>query len=357
MLHRSRSSFGIVALCLGTWTSLGPPVAAQERLSLEGHQADKGTGRVLAVAFAPGGKTLASGSFDRTVKLWDLATGKEQATLPHTGPVYALAWSPDGLTLATGSAAAPPSPGKTAAGQVRLWQVASGKETALLPGHDAVVFCLAYAPDGRSLATGSADGSIKRWDIASGREAGALQGHTGPIYGVAYAPDGKTLASASSDGTVRLWDLATGKVRATLQGKMEFWSATFSADGKYLAAGEKPRREQMKPGPDRVLGQARLWDTATWKEQAVFKRNTGDVRTALFTPDSKLLVFIDHKNVMFYDVNQAKPRRLADFLPKSGVVTTSLAISPDGQLFATGGQDGIIRVWEMAKVLDRSEKK
>jgi WD40 repeat protein len=105
-----------------------------------------------------------------------------------------------------------------------------------------------------------------------------------------------------------------------------------------------------------MLGQARLWDTATWTEQAVLKRNTGDVRTAFFTPDGRLLAFIDHKNVMLYDLGQGMPRRRADFLPKSGVVTESLALSPDGQLLVTGGQDGIIRVWELAQVLKMSEK-
>jgi WD40 repeat protein len=108
------------------------------------------------VAFSPDGKTLTSGSYDTTIKLWDVETGKEQATLQgHTGPVYAVALSPDGNSLASGSH------DKT----VKLWDVATGKERFTMKGHSDVVWSVRYSPDGKILAT-LGNGQIKLWDLA-----------------------------------------------------------------------------------------------------------------------------------------------------------------------------------------------
>ena len=125
----------------------------------------------------------------------------------------------------------------------------------------------------------------------------------------------------------------------------------FSPDGALLAAAEKPKKEKGKEPPAKLFGRVRLWETAGWAERPVGKRNTGDVRAALFSPDGKLLMYINHKEVMVYDLRAAKPKMLAELLPKSGVVTTSLALSPDGRLLATGGSDAVIRVWDFDRVL------
>jgi WD40 repeat protein len=107
------------------------------------------------VAFSPDGKTLASGSDDNTIKLWDVATGKEQATLKgHTAWVASVAFSPDGKTLASG--------GDTT---VRLWDM-EGKELATLKGHTKGVNSVAFSPDGKTLASGSQDKTIKLWDVS-----------------------------------------------------------------------------------------------------------------------------------------------------------------------------------------------
>ena len=156
---------------------------------------------VLSVAFSPDGKTIATGSWDKTVKLWNLE-GKEIQSFKHSDDVWGVAFSPDGKTIATGS------DDKT----IKLWSL-DGRELQTFKGHSARVWSVAFSPDGKTIASGSNDKTVKLWSL-DGRELESFQGHNSVIFSVAFSPDGKTIASGSNDKTVKLWSLDGKEVQS-----------------------------------------------------------------------------------------------------------------------------------------------
>jgi WD40 repeat protein len=150
------------------------------------------------VGFSPDGQQLASGSFDNTIKIWDVTTGKVLNTLKgHDSWVYGVGFSPDGQQLASGSF------DKT----IKIWDVTTGKVLNTLKGHDSSVYSVGFSPDGQQLASGSFDKTIKIWDVTTGKVLNTLKGHDSSVYSVGFSPDGQQLASGSHDKTIILWDL------------------------------------------------------------------------------------------------------------------------------------------------------
>ncbi|MCA2681312.1 MAG: hypothetical protein IM482_17470, partial [Microcystis sp. M043S2] len=168
-----------------------------ERNRLEGHD-----NSVLSVNFSPDGKTLVSGSDDKTIKLWNVETGKEIRTLyGHDNSVTSVNFSPDGKTLVSGSDD----------NTIKLWNVETGQEIRTLYGHDSYVSSVNFSPDGKTLVSGSYDKTIKLWDVETGQEIRTLYGHDNFVYSVNFSPDGKTLVSGSNDKTIKLWNVETGQ--------------------------------------------------------------------------------------------------------------------------------------------------
>lgn len=196
-----------------------------------GHTSD-----VHAVAFTPDESMLASAGDDRTVRIWNTASGSLRQTLSgHARQIPTVAVSPDGRLLASGSRDR----------SIRLWELASGRELARLTNHAADVMSVRFSPDGRTLASGSYDQTVRLWDASTFTPSQVLTGHTYRVYCVAFHPDGKLLASAG-DRSARIWDTATGRLVRSylvegqiLQGLQSVpgsvSAVAFSPDGKRLA--------------------------------------------------------------------------------------------------------------------------
>ncbi|HEX3658586.1 MAG TPA: protein kinase [Pirellulales bacterium] len=286
-------------------------------LTLYGH-----TGPVHSVAFSPDRQRLASASYDKTVKVWDAATGQEMLTLKgHTLPVYSVAFSPDGQRLASASRDK----------SIKVWDAATGQETLSLKGHTGWVWGVAFSPDGRRVASASLDKTVKVWDATTGQETLTLKGHTGGVWGAVFSPDGRRLASASEDQTVKVWDAVTGQETLTLKGHLHgIGSVAFSPDGLRLASAS--------------FATVKVWDAATGQEMLTLKGHTLPVYSVAFSPDSQRLASASWDcTVRVWD---AATGQEALTLKGHTELVTSVAFSPDGRRLASASDDNTVKVWD-----------
>jgi WD40 repeat protein len=265
----------------------------------------------------------------------------------HTQPVVCVAFSPDGKYALTGGGSYNPAAGQKGEGcELRLWDLASGKEVRQLPGHTQRASAAAFSPDGKRAVSGGFDKAVRLWDVATGKELKTLTGHIGAVYAVVFSPGGRYVLSGSSDRTARLWDVQTGaEVRSFTGHKEPVGAVAFSADGRRVLTG----------GWD---GKVRLWDVVNGTQIRVLEGHADMVRAVAFSPDGKYALTgsgakfdgkkwlrgTDH-GLRLWDL--ATGAQLAH-LPREGHAVRCLALTPDGQRAVSGGEDASLHVWDLS---------
>jgi WD40 repeat protein len=282
-----------------------------------------------SVTFSPDGRLVASGSFDRTLRLWDV--DKALSGVPggpqvhpfsgHLSQVSGVAFSPDGRMLATGSS------DRT----VKLWDTATGRELRTLSGHQREVRAVAFSPDNQLLASACADGTVKVWDVGTGKELFTIAGHGGEVSTVAFSPDGKSLATGSHDATAKLWAItrAGASELISFEGhESGLWTVAFSPDGKTLATGSHDQ------------GRVRLWDVGT-SRRTILEGPIDHVVCVKYDAEGRQLALASyHGAVRFWDARTGEER--ITFQAHEGNSVPSLALSPDGRLLVSAGRDGSV---------------
>ncbi|MBD2600914.1 serine/threonine-protein kinase [Microcystis viridis] len=281
---------------------------------------------VSSVVYSPDVRYLASGSSDKTIKIWEVATGKELRTLTgHSSWVSSVVYSPDGRYLASGSYD----------NTIKIWEVATGKQLRTLTGHSFWVNSVVYSPDGRYLASGSLDKTIKIWEVATGKQLRTLTGHSFWVNSVVYSPDGRYLASGNGDKTIKIWEVATGKELPTFTGHSSVvLSVVYSPDGRYLASGSR----------DKTI---KIWEVATGKELRTLTGHSSLVYSVAYSPDGRYLASGSYDNtIKIWRVATGKELRT---LTGHSDVVISVVYSPDGRYLASGSGDKTIKIWRVGQ--------
>jgi small GTP-binding protein len=281
-------------------------------------------GLINTYAFSPDGKRALTGGADRTVRLWDVETGRcLRAIKGHTGAVLSVGWSADGSRALSGSDDC----------TARLWNVETGRCLCVLEGHLGVVSSVALDADQGRALSGSWDKSVRLWEVETGRCLRVMTGHASDVNGVALSGDQGRAISGSDDNTVRLWDVDAGRCLSVLEGHTDgVHQVTFSADGRYALSGSS----------DKTI---RLWDVETGRCLHILEGHTGRIVCLAWSADQQL-TFSGSNDGTVRLWNLATGRCLRVLEGHRGWVV-SVAWSADRRRAFSGDISGGIRVWDL----------
>jgi len=288
--------------------------------TLEGHSS-----YVFGVAVSPDGRRVISGSSDYTLKVWDLESGREARTLEgHSGVVCGVAVTPDGRRAVSASHDL----------TLKVWDLEAGCELHTLRGHSAAVNDVAVTPDGQRAVSASSDGKLKLWDLETGRQLRTLEGHHSTwLFGVSLTPDGRRAVSASSDGMLKLWDLETGRELRRLQGHSLWVNAVaVTQDG----------RRAVSASNDKTL---KVWDLETGRELRTLQGHSDEVHHVAVIPNGRRVISASRDlTLKVWDLGSGRELRTLRY---HSDVVSSVAISADRRRAVSASWDKTLKVWDL----------
>jgi RNA polymerase sigma factor (sigma-70 family) len=283
-------------------------------------------GTVTGLAFAPDGKTIISCAYDRTIRVWEVATGRELKRFAEpVGSFNALSASADGRTIVA----------RSYLGQLRCYDVVRGRLGKLRAVSEFDHAGIALSPDGKTLAS-LRQANVHFIDVATDLALGnPWGGHKAKVQSVAYSADGRSVASGDEGGTVLVREAATGAVSRRLEGKRPVHAVAFAPDGRTLAAGGGAGKEG---GSEKL----RLWDLSTGRLLHELGSHYPAVESIAFSPDGKVIASAGHGGKLFLWESAT-----GQLLAQVWAYGQAIAFAPDGKSLASAGNDATIRLWDV----------
>ncbi|MDE0635684.1 MAG: T9SS type A sorting domain-containing protein [Candidatus Poribacteria bacterium] len=307
----------------------------EQRATIVGHVHDFSN-----IAFSPDGHTIVSGSRDKTVRLWDTTTGKNTETfIGHIGPIEWIALSPDGRTIASSGGVIYENKWFADDYSVRLWDVNSGKEKAILLGHERSVYYATFSPDGRFLVSCGGDKRTIFWDTTTGNSLWTIIRKEQGVARITFSPDSRKFAFEDSAG-IHLWDIASRKLITTFTGSIsESSNIVFSPDGSIIATGGSGQ-------------EVHLWNIYTGERNTIMTGHVGRFKNVIFSPDGQTLVTTgdwEDGTVRFWEPVSGELKLTLMGIPDS---VYNPVFSPDGSTLATLGSGGTVLLWDYAALIN-----